>query len=54
MIKPKKIQWDGVAACKVRRGMHIGFCWESQKAAGNTQTYCENTVEIKLSLRETR
>jgi hypothetical protein len=32
MIKSRKIRWTGLVARNgVRRGMHIGYWWESQK-----------------------
>jgi hypothetical protein len=31
MIKSKRMRWAGNVACMGRRGMHIGFWWESQK-----------------------
>jgi hypothetical protein len=31
MIKPMRMRWQGHVACMERRGMHIGFWWESQK-----------------------
>jgi hypothetical protein len=31
MIKTRKMRWEEHVARMGRRGMHIGFCWESQK-----------------------
>jgi hypothetical protein len=31
MIKPKMIRWEGNVEGMGRRGMHIGYRWESQK-----------------------
>jgi hypothetical protein len=30
-LKKRWLRWAGHVACMWRRGMHIGFCWESQK-----------------------
>jgi hypothetical protein len=31
MIKPRRMRWAGHVALMGRRGMHIGYWWESQK-----------------------
>jgi hypothetical protein len=31
MIKSRMVRWAGHWAGMGRRGMHIGYCWESQK-----------------------
>jgi hypothetical protein len=31
MIKSLRMRWAGHLACMGRRGMHIGYWWESQK-----------------------
>jgi hypothetical protein len=31
MIKPRRMKWEGHVARMGRRGMHIGYWWESQK-----------------------
>jgi hypothetical protein len=31
MIKARRMNWPGYVAHMGRRGMLIGFCWESQK-----------------------
>jgi hypothetical protein len=31
MNQSRRMKWAGHAACMGRRGMHIGFWWESQK-----------------------
>jgi hypothetical protein len=31
MIKSRRIRWAGHVARKRRRGIHIGYWWESQK-----------------------
>jgi superfamily II DNA/RNA helicase len=31
MIKSMRMGWAGHVARMGRKGMHIGFCWESQK-----------------------
>jgi hypothetical protein len=30
-IKPRRVRWSGHVARMGRRGMHIGYWWESQK-----------------------
>jgi hypothetical protein len=32
IIKPRKMRWTGHVVRMWRRGMDIGYCWESQKA----------------------
>jgi hypothetical protein len=31
IIKSRRMRWAGHVARMGRRGMHIGFCWESRK-----------------------
>jgi hypothetical protein len=31
MIKPRRMRWARYVARRGRRGMHIGYWWESQK-----------------------
>jgi hypothetical protein len=31
MIKSRRMGWAGHVACMVRRGMRVGYWWESQK-----------------------
>jgi hypothetical protein len=31
MMKSRRMRWAGHVACMGRRGMHIGFLWQSQK-----------------------
>jgi hypothetical protein len=31
MIKPRRMRWAGYVARTRRRGMHIGYWWESYK-----------------------
>jgi hypothetical protein len=31
MIKSRRMRWTGLAARMGRRGMHIGYWWESQR-----------------------
>jgi hypothetical protein len=31
MIKSRRMSWEGHVSPMGRRGMHIGYCWESQK-----------------------
>jgi hypothetical protein len=31
IIKPRRIRWAGQASQMGRRGMHVGYWWESQK-----------------------
>jgi hypothetical protein len=41
MIKPRRMKRAGHVARMGRRGMYIGYCWESQKereTTGNTKT----------------
>jgi hypothetical protein len=35
MIKSRRMRWTGHVVRMVRRGMHIGFWWESQKERGH-------------------
>jgi hypothetical protein len=35
MIKSRRMRWAGNVARMGRRGMHIGYCWESQKERGH-------------------
>jgi hypothetical protein len=46
MIKSRRMRWAGHVARMGRRGMHIGYWWESQKERDH---WVEN---IKMDLRE--
>jgi hypothetical protein len=35
MIKSRRMRWAGNTARMLRRGMHIGYWWESQKGRDN-------------------
>jgi hypothetical protein len=35
MIKSRRMRWAGNVARMVRRGMHKGYLWESQKERDN-------------------
>jgi hypothetical protein len=35
MIKSRRMRWAGYVARMGRRGMHIGYWWESQKVRGH-------------------
>jgi hypothetical protein len=37
MIKSRRMRWAGLVARMGRRGMHIGYWWESQKVRGHQE-----------------
>jgi hypothetical protein len=46
MIKPRRMRWEGHVARMGRKGVHIGYWWESQKVRDHwkDQDVCGRTI----------
>jgi hypothetical protein len=51
MIKSRRMRWAGNVARMGRRGMHIGFWWESQKERGHYEDLDVGGKIIRIDLR---
>jgi hypothetical protein len=54
MIKSRRMRWAGRVARMGRRGIHIGYWWESQKERPLGRPKCSWVDNIKTDLREKR
>jgi hypothetical protein len=53
VIKSRRMRWAGhVARMGGRRGMHIGYWWESEKERGHWERRHRWVEDIKMDLRE--
>jgi hypothetical protein len=52
IMKSRRMRWTGYVAGMVRRGMHIGYWWESQKERDYCgKLRCRRVDNIKMDLR---
>jgi hypothetical protein len=51
MIKSRKMRWVGHVALMGRRGMHVGYWWESEKEKPLGRPRCRWVDNIKMYLR---
>jgi hypothetical protein len=51
MIKSRRIRWAGLVARMGRRGMHVGYWWESQKERDLGRPRLRWLGNIKMDLR---
>jgi hypothetical protein len=54
MIKSRRMRWTGNVARMRRRGMHIGFWWESQKERGPKKARHRWVCDTRMDLRKIR
>jgi hypothetical protein len=54
MIMSRRMRCSGLVACMGRRGMHLGFWWESQKERDHQEVLDVGGRITKINLREIR